>query len=275
MKNGQILVHVEPGKVSEARLRYAISMAQGHELKLIGLAVRLTAGAAVSTTVGDVHTIAALCEASDECCRMARGQFETITSGCGVAGEWVEATGVPLDVIAAEAGRADLVVLGQNNRPDPDGGVYELNPADAILACGAPALVVPAEAPASFTARRILLAWKSSPQAARAAKDALPLLKRAEAVVMTEIVPESFPSKYEISAQAMADYLASHDVPVSLDRIPAVGDAGAQILQAAADNACDLVVAGAYGHSRLREWALGGVTRTLLTAASLPCLLSH
>jgi len=218
---------------------------------------------------------AALCEASRECCQTAKAQFDDVTTGCGVELEWCEAVGAPLPIIAAEAGRADIVVIGRNDRIDDGSGVYQVAPANLIMTCGTPVMVVSADAPLSFKARRILLAWKSTAQAARAARAALPLLKSAETVVLTEVVSEPEEGKYEVSAEAMAAYLGSHGVEVSIRRLPSAGDPGYQLIEAAADNECDLIVAGAYGHSRLREWVLGGVTRSLLAAPTIPCILSH
>lgn len=275
MKSGQLLVHVEPGPVSERRLRYALSMAQSRDMKLIGLAVRLSMSATVSTTLGDPMAMAALCEASGECCLTARELFDSVTHGSGIELEWREASGAPVPVIAAEAGRADLAIIGRNDRIDNESGVYQIAPADVIMASGTPVMVVSADAPVSFKARRILLAWKSTPQAVRAAHDALPLLKSAETVVLTEIISDTEEGKYEISAESMAAYLASHGIDVSIRRLLYTGDAGYQLIQAAVDDECDLIVAGAYGHSRLREWVLGGVTRSLLETATIPCILSH
>jgi nucleotide-binding universal stress UspA family protein len=275
MKSGQLLVHVEPGPVSEQRLRYALSMAQSRDMKLIGLAVRLSMSATVSTTMGDPMAMAALCEASGECCMTAKVLFDSVTHGSGIELEWREATGAPVPVVAAEAGRADLVIIGRNDRLDSESGVYQIAPADIIMASGTPVMVVSADAPLSFKARRILLAWKSTPQAVRAVHDALPLLKSAETVVLTEVVSESEDGKYEISAESMAAYLASHGIEVSIRRLQSTGDAGYQLVEAALDNECDLIVAGAYGHSRLREWVLGGVTRSLLDIPTMPCILSH
>ena len=275
MKSGQLLVHVEPGPVSERRLRYALSMAQSRDMKLVGLAVRLSMSATVSTTMGDPMAMAALGEASGECCLTARELFDSVTHGSGIELEWREASGTPVPVVAAEAGRADLVIIGRNDRLDSEGGVYQIAPADVIMASGTPVMVVSADAPLSFKARRILLAWKSTPQAVRAVHDALPLLKSAETVVLTEVVSELEDGKYEISAEAMAGYLTSHGTEVSIRRLLSTGDAGYQLIEAASDNECDLIVAGAYGHSRLREWVLGGVTRSLLETPTMPCILSH
>jgi len=275
MKSGQLLVHVEPGPVSERRLRYALSMAQSRDMKLIGLAVRLSMSATVSTTLGDPMAMAALCEASGECCITARELFDSVTHGSGIELEWREATGAPVAVVAAEAGRADVVIIGRNDRLDNESGVYQIAPADVIMASGTPVMVVSGDAPLSFKARRILLAWKSTPQAVRAVHDAIPLLKSAETVVMTEVISDTEEGKYEISAESMAAYLASHGIDVSIRRLLYTGDAGYQLIQAAADDECDLIVAGAYGHSRLREWVLGGVTRSLLETPTMPCILSH
>jgi nucleotide-binding universal stress UspA family protein len=275
MKSGQILVHVETGQISEARLRYALSLAHNREAKLIGIAVRVTPAVAASVAISDAQAIAALCEASAASCQSAKALFDRVTTGCGIETEWVEAAGSPADAVAAEAGRADLAIIGQNDRDDPDGGMYRLQPADVIMASGTPVLVVPAQAPLTFKARRIMLAWKSTAQSARAAHAVLPLLAHAECVVLTEIVSAGENWRHEISAQSMANYLASHEITVSVKRVPAAGDAGDQLILAADDTECDLIVAGAYGHSRMREWALGGVTRTLLAAAPLPCIFSH
>jgi nucleotide-binding universal stress UspA family protein len=275
MITGQILVHVEPGPVSERRLRYALSMAEARNMKLIGIAVRLSASAAVSTTLGDAAATAALCEAAGECCQTAKDLFDRVTAGSGVPVDWREPTGAPVDVMAAEAGCADLVIVGRNDRVDLDGGIYQLSPADLVMASGTPVMVVSTDAPVAYRGRRILLAWKSTPQAARAARDALPLLKTAQTVVITEVVPDSDSGKHVMTAEAMADYLAAHGVETTVRRLQDSGDPGYQLVVAAADNDCDLIVAGAYGHSRLREWVLGGVTRSLLAAPTVPCILSH
>jgi nucleotide-binding universal stress UspA family protein len=275
MRSGQLLVHVEPGPVSEQRLRYALSIAQSRDMKLIGLAVRLSMSATVSTTLGDPMAMAALSEASGECCLAAKVLFDNVTRGSGIELEWREATGAPVPVIAAEAGRADLAILGRNDQIDSESGVYQIAPADVIMASGTPVMVVSADAPLSFNARRVLLAWKSTPQAARAVHDALPLLKSAETVVLTEVVSDSEDGTYDVPAESMAAYLATHGIAASIRRLQSTGDAGYQLIEAASDNECDLIVAGAYGHSRLREWVLGGVTKSLLEIPTMPCILSH
>jgi nucleotide-binding universal stress UspA family protein len=201
--------------------------------------------------------------------------FDRVTDESPVDAEWLEASGIPTDVLIAEAGRADLVILSGNPGADPEGALYKIPPADVIMSCGTPVIVLPPQPPAGFKARRILLAWKNTAQAARAVRDALPVLQLAERVILTEIVEDAPPWRYGILADSMAEYLETHNVAVSIHRLPAAGDPGEQLIEAAYDNHCDLIVAGAYGHSRIREWALGGVTRSLLGASTLPCIFSH
>jgi len=268
-----ILVHMEPGTVGRQRLRYALSLADRFGAKLAGLSVLPSPTAAPFAMTSEIY--AATAAAAEESCAAAREAFEAEVEGSAVATEWRLGEGPPADVIVAEAARADLVVLGRNDRSDPEGAFYEVEPADVILACCRPVLVVPDQVPAEFRARRILLAWKSAAQAARAAHDALSLLVRADEVVLTEIVPKQAATRYEITADAMADHLSIHGVPVSVRRIAQAGDAGELLIRVAVESECDLIVAGAYGHNRIREWALGGVTQSLLHAGTMPCLMSH
>ncbi|HTJ63482.1 MAG TPA: universal stress protein [Alphaproteobacteria bacterium] len=273
MTAGQVLVHVEPGAAAEQRVRYALSMARSRGSKLVGLTVRLSPQAATSSMIGDVSALTAYCDASGDSVHSAKDLFERVTHGSGVTVEWRESYGVPLEVVVAEAGSADLIVLGRASRARLDGGMYVIRPDDVIMGSGVPVLVVPDVLPTEYRGSRILVAWKSTPQAARAVRDAMPWLARAEAVFLTEVM--SPVGRYEIPAKTMAEYLMAHGVPVSILQIPAGGVVEDLLMNAAAANECDMIVAGAYGHSRLREWTLGGVTRSLLERSPLPCLLAH
>lgn len=271
----QILLHVEPGSAGERRLAYALSLAKGLDASVTGLSVMLSPTAMAYTMLGDAQVFAAATEASRQSCAAARQLFARLTACAGVKTEWREATGIPADIVRTEAALADLVVLGRGDEDDPDGGFYDLPAADVILGCGRPAIVVPANAPDTFRAQRILLAWKSTPQATRAIHDALPLLEAGAEVILTEIVDERRASSYEVSAEAMADHLRAHGIKVTVHRFARTGDAGDCLIQVAEERRCDMIVAGAYGHSRFREWVLGGVTRSLLHNSKLPCFLSH
>jgi nucleotide-binding universal stress UspA family protein len=125
--------------------------------------------------------------------------------------------------------------------------------------------------------QRVLIAWDAGREAARAVSDALPLLKRADTVEVAVFDPER--GRREHGEQPGADvalYLTRHGVKVSVARQSGANFVvGAQILSRAADTGADLVVMGAYGHSRVRELVLGGVTRIMLESMTVPVLMSH
>ncbi len=271
----RILVHVEPGAAGERRLKYALSMAREFGADLTGISVLLSPAAMAYAMMGEAQILAAASDASERSCAAARELFEQATADTGIKVEWHEAAGIPAEVVRAEAALADLVILGRSDRHDPDSAFYDLSPADVILGCGRPVLVVPSNGPEEFRAVRTLVAWKSTPQAARAVHDALPILETGLEVVLAEIVDDRSARPYEVSAEAMANHLRAHGLKVAIRRIARAGDAGDLLIQLAEENRCDLIVAGAYGHSRFREWALGGVTYSLLHHANIPCLLSH
>ncbi len=271
----QILIHVEPGETGERRLRYAVSAARHFDAKLTGLSVKLSAPEMAFAMMGDAQAYAAISEACEDNCVAARTLFDSVTKGAGLAIDWREATGVPAEIIAAEAGCADLLILGRGNQDDLTGPFYDVAPADVVLSCGRPVLVLPNRPPEEFRARRILVAWKGTAESTRAVHDALPLLTQAEEVIVAEIVSHHRAPAYEIPASMMADHLRAHDVAVTVRKIDQSGDPGALLIGAATQDGCDLIVAGAYGHSRLREWVLGGVTQTFLNSEAMPFLLSH
>jgi nucleotide-binding universal stress UspA family protein len=123
---------------------------------------------------------------------------------------------------------------------------------------------------------RVLVAWNASREAARAVRDALPLLKRARRVDVVAFDPQRSADHGEQPASDIALYLARHGVRASAAQQRGTGiEIGAQILSRAADMEADLIVMGAYGRSRFRERVLGGATRTLLESMTVPVLMSH
>jgi nucleotide-binding universal stress UspA family protein len=168
--------------------------------------------------------------------------------------------------------RFDLVVVGQAQR--------ERGPADDLLIEGAlfesgrPLVVVPYIQRRGITLERVLACWDGSRTAARAIGDAMPLLERAKAVEVV-IVAEERKSE-EMTGANMNAHLVRHGVAASVKRI-AKGDIAIQdaLLSYAADSGADFMVMGGYGHSRLREFILGGVTRGILGSMTVPVLLSH
>lgn len=177
--------------------------------------------------------------------------------------------------LASLALYADLLVLGQH---DPGDATADDVPADLVqnllIATGKPALVLPFASPAGNTgplARSVLLAWKETPEAARAVSAALPWLARARQVNIVAYGAEAEPG-----LGRLADYLALYGITATVHAAgPERGDVGRDLLSRMADLGADLLVMGCYGHSRLRELVLGGMTRTVLQSMAQPVLMVH
>jgi nucleotide-binding universal stress UspA family protein len=179
-------------------------------------------------------------------------------------------------VLSMHARYADLVVLGRVDPNEPPDVGSDL-PEEVVLASGRPALVVPHDWEAGPLGERVLIAWDASREAARAVSDALPLLQQAAAVLVVSINPKSTPLGHgELPGTDIAVHLARHQVEVEVQSLEveqmAVGEA---LLSFAADRARDLLVMGAYAHSRVRELVLGGATRMVLERMTLPVLMAH
>lgn len=179
-------------------------------------------------------------------------------------------------VVAMHARYADLVVLGQVDpaqRPDGDRHL----PEEVILASGRPVLLVPYTGAPATVGRRVVVAWDASREAARAVSDAMPILERADAVLVVVINGESarFGHGEEPGAE-IALHLARHRLEVEVERVAAGGlDVADALLSRLDDRNADLLVMGAYAHSRIRQLVLGGVTRTILESMTLPVLMAH
>jgi nucleotide-binding universal stress UspA family protein len=179
------------------------------------------------------------------------------------------------DALATNARYADLVIVGQADPDDPEGPTYL--PEEMTLASGRPTLVIPYIGPPPTLGQRVTVAWNASREAARAVNDALPLLERAQAVDVVAVNPSEAPFGHgEEPGADIGLHLARHGIKVEVQRIETRDlDAANAILSHIADRSSDLLVMGAYGHSRLRELVLGGVTRTILRDMTVPVLMAH
>ena len=171
------------------------------------------------------------------------------------------------------ARRFDLSIVAQ---AEPDkGGPEELIIETALFHSGRPCLVVPCIQKADLKLDHIMVCWNGSCNAARAVADAMPFLIRAKTVEIVIVAGEREKSD-ELSGADIAKHLARHGLSVEINRIVASNtDVASTILSHVADSAADFIVMGGYGHSRLREFILGGATRRILTAMTVPTLMSH
>jgi nucleotide-binding universal stress UspA family protein len=205
----------------------------------------------------------------------ARARFDAVLKSAGsVRAEWRTAEGARDDAVALHARYADLVIL---NQTDPNVG-DATHFADAILlSVGRPVLLVPYTGEIRNPAQNVLVCWNASREASRAVTDALPLLRRAAKVTVLSVNSETSAAGHgESPGSDIALYLARHGVNAETAQTNAGDvDVGNLILSRAFDMSADLIVMGAYGHSRVREIVMGGATRTLLQSMTVPVLMSH
>jgi nucleotide-binding universal stress UspA family protein len=206
-----------------------------------------------------------------------RETFDHAAGLRGLSTEWREITEGPEADPALHARYADLAILGQL---DPDRVETELvrpRPEQVALASGRPVLIVPYAGHFDNAGRRIVIAWNSTREAARAVGDAMPFLASAELVTVLTIDPREGPGGHgELPGADIAVHLARHGVKTQIERTVSAGlPVGEVLLSRIADLGADLLVMGAYGHTRLRELLLGGATRSVLRSMTVPVLMSH
>ncbi len=214
-------------------------------------------------------------EENSKAAKGAIGRFEAAAKKAGVSAETriLDATfGGAATLFARIARRFDIAVVGQAQREH--GVSEELMIEGALFESGRPVIVVPYIQKAGLTLERVLVCWDGGRTAARAIGDAMPLLERAKAVDLVIVAEER--KNDEITGANMSEHLARHGIAVNVKRI-AKGDLTIEdvILSYAADSGADFMVMGGYGHSRLREFILGGATRGILASMTVPVLMSH
>jgi nucleotide-binding universal stress UspA family protein len=256
-----ILVVVSGGDDDGSRLDTAFAWAAKHRAKLAALyampSPMIYAGGP------GVEMPASIIEAQQREAEAAEKLVERATKKraehAGADLEWRSEEGDDVALAGIHGRYADLVIASPELARD------------LVFGAGAPVLAVPAGVTAA-PAKRVLVAWNGSREAARAVRDALPLLKTADSVEVSVIDP---PEGRAIG-EGLATMLARHGIPVAVREALSQGnDVGAMLLEQAKTGGADLIVMGAYGHSRFREWVLGGATEEVLAESKIPVLVSH
>lgn len=275
-----ILVHLSDPRRAGRLLEVAVPMARKMSAHIVGLSIMppyvvvpAMDGGGTSATIEE-HRFAY----RDDAARM-KEQFLAATSDLPIAGEWREADaafGTVAGVILDHGRAADIIVASQS---DPQWGSSNLfeDPERLIMEAGRPVLLVPNEGRCALPPKRVLAAFDGRREAARAMFDALPLLRQADDVVVLWINPEKAgPAAGDIPAAEICAALARHGIKAQgVDGHAVGGDVGMELLRQAKLDAADLLVMGCYGHSRLREFILGGASRHVLAHMNLPVLMSH
>ena len=276
-----LLVHLDGSPQARARLDFAVALAarQGAHLVALyaveaGLPFALTgemAGPALAQLLEQMRG-----ETEAEAAQL-RAAFESASRREGIEGEWREAMEAPPEAVALHARYADLSILGQPEPGTLNAGLTELVLEAALFDSGRPVMMLPYAGRFDARLDRVLIGWNATKEATRAVNDALPLLRTARDVLVLAINPRNgVGGQGDVPAADIALHLARHGVTATAQHIVAteIGEADV-LLNTAADVGAELLVMGAYGHSRLRQMVFGGVTRGILARMTVPVLLSH
>jgi nucleotide-binding universal stress UspA family protein len=278
-----ILAHVDETAHCPPRLALAADLARRHDADLVGVYV-VPPLFIPGYMPGDISP--ALVEVMENQRRTALGKAEAHFAALkrsqpGATWRQIEADAFSGDIVtalASESRLADLSVVGQAGAGEDESRGPGLVPEQLVLRSGRPVLVVPYTDRFATLAERALVAWMDTRESARALADALPLLGKAKVVTVAQVGQGGKEAQAARSKLArVVAFLGRHGIAATSDYV-AIGDdlsAGDMLLSRAADLGADLVVMGAYGHSRLRELVLGGVTRELLSSMTVPVLMSH
>lgn len=274
----QVLVHLDATAATAHRLRIAREIAQAHGAAVAALYAEMPGYARVPYS-GEMGpgVAATLLEIDEGRRKQARQAFDEACRAAGPVPSWSETGGMPvMGAFAQQAFHADLLVLGQHDPSDPMAASVPGDFAESVIvASGKPALVVPYIGWTGPVAGTVVIAWKPSREAARAVAAALPLLQRARRV---HVVVWGEPEEPAVQGHRLdlKGYLNLHGVEAAWHHGGAEPEAvGELLLSRAFDLEADLLVMGCYGHSRARELVLGGASRSVLRAMTLPVLMAH
>ena len=281
MSYKDLLVVLDSEATARERLDLATALAERFAAHLIGLYPLPTPQAPRHLGYYDPALLdpflAELRQRASSAAVKMRETFEHVTGLRRLSAEWREITEGPDADPVLHARYADLAVLGQLNPDRVETELIPPRPEQVALASGRPVLIVPYAGRFDNVGRRIVIAWNSTREAARAVSDAMPFLESADLVNVLTIDPREGPDGHgELPGADIAVHLARHGVKAQIERTVSAGlPVGEVLLSRIADLGADLLVMGAYGHSRVRELLLGGATRSVLRSMTLPVLMSH
>jgi nucleotide-binding universal stress UspA family protein len=267
-----IMVHVDWNAGSDARIRLAANLADKFGAVLIGVAGWVPGRERTALSHDEIEQPEKRLKwIGAELDRLGE-RFREVAGLTVLPVEWRASFNFPREVIAREARAADLVVIG--SRPAADDVFHTFDPGEVLLAAGRPVLVTP-QGHKTLTARRILIAWKDTREARRAVQCALPFLQQADHITLVEVAEHLLEAQAQAHLVDVEAYLGRHGIKVGANAVlNPHGPIAHQLTTVAADEGADLIVAGAYGHTRLGEWIFGGATRGLLRTSQLCCLFS-
>ncbi len=267
-----ILVELD-SDLGDGRLEVAADLARAFGSHIVGIQATPVAAYVSFDPFGGVYALPAVLEAVAEREQEIRRAFEEEMAKEDVTWEYRHGNGAPADVIAEHSRLGDLVLMA---KPGGEGkrGERLTHVGDVALSSSAPVLAIPPETRSFDPSGKALIAWNGSPEASRAVRAALPLLRLASEVTL--LTAEEPGGKWDLPAMGLAEYLSRHGIHAIIDTLSVTnGDIPYSLLFDVADRQPAYLVMGAYGRSRAREWLLGGVTRRMILDLPAPLLLAH
>jgi nucleotide-binding universal stress UspA family protein len=270
-----IVVHVAEDADLVGRLATASSLALAHGAHLVGLSTHPTdlhipAGLrGRGASLGFVREMKQLADEHERTCRRI---FDSEMARSGVSAEWRRDDREPMEALALHSRYADVVIVSQTPPATVEEFLTGERPDHLALTAASPTIVLPHGKAVDAPGQRVLIAWRSGREAARAVRDSLPVLRRAQRVDVLTVGPAE---QDHLPGAEIAAYLARHSIKVETRANYGDDEPGQIILTIAREIGADLVVLGAYGRSRLRELILGGTTKYMLSHTTMPLWLSH
>lgn len=277
-----LMVYVDDEADCPARLKEAAALAkdygaQGRGARLIGVS-----GCAPETPMADAYgagillgeVMAAQKERAESALKAAETRFRAAATAAGLECEWRGDVGDPTGLATRHARAADVLIVGRDA-----GGASAWrapHPADLAMRAGRPVIVLPPNPMRSMVEAPALLAWTDTRESRLAATAALPLLKRADGVRVVELCDPEDVDGARLRTEDVVRWLAGHGVQAQSDaRAHDDRSVGRRLIDCAEEMQAGVIVAGAWGHARMRQWIFGGATQTLLTDCPVALMLAH
>ncbi|WP_454690299.1 universal stress protein [Achromobacter aloeverae] len=275
----RIAVHIDKDPACEGRVATAMALAQTYTAHIVGIYVQ---DPPYNYAYGEAVIPSAILEVqqqqiADERHKCSQ-EFCHLTASAGLGKSWIAVEGLREEELALQARCSDLLILSQADLQTHRSSIEPYQLESVVMTAGRPVLVVPYEGKLTQPVERVLICWDRGRESARAIADAAPFLSRAKeiAVLTVDEAPAAAP-RIRNTMHGLDDYLRAHGYveakPVSSSS-KGIG-IGNAILNTASDCGADLIVMGLYGHSRAREWMLGGASREMLESMTVPVLFSH
>jgi nucleotide-binding universal stress UspA family protein len=275
MTCSSVMVHLDLHEPNDARLHVAGDLAEQFDARLIGIAAAQPQPSVYADGAFAQSLVEQLRVEAEEKLGALEQRFRNAFQNRIKDVEWRAAMRKPIDFVAEEARAADVVVTAVNRGGAFLDPLWRVDPSELVMKLGRPMIVVPPEVDRLKLAN-VVIGWKDTREARRAIIDALPLLQKAKEVTVVEII-ETDEGRSDAGRRVsdVANWLRSHQVD-ACHMVPTHrGNAVEQLAKHASDIEADMIIAGAYGHTRLREWIFGGVTNDLITMSTRCALLSH